>query len=283
MSAVSTIVRESINNDYEWIQYNNDLRIIRSIHDDMFQAQSILNALGSKKRIKHWFENKQTQELIQGFEEEKVSAGIPANASVTENRTDLPNHLRGLYVHRLLVNSVASWASPKYAIKIYRLLDSLFEMDRNDLEAQIDEKNKEIEIKNSKIEQQNKQIHEQEDSIKQLRKRCVPKGREQKYVYCVYMDDGDDWNTIRLHFVRCARRNIARALKGVKKYQILCYQERLPTAMSLNDEIKEIIATVVPDEDLKYEPCSGDALINYDYLDDVIESIREYVKWFANQ
>ena len=280
MSAVSTIVRESINNDYEWIQYNNDLRIIRSIHDDMFQAQSILNALGSKKRIKHWFENKQTQELIQGFEEEKVSAGIPANASVTENRTDLPNHLRGLYVHRLLVNSVASWASPKYAIKIYRLLDSLFEMDRNDLEAQIDEKNKEIEIKNSKIEQQQKQLEIKDNKIKNLKSRAVPEGREHKYVYCVYMDEGIDWNTVRIHFVRCDKRRISRALKGVEHDQILFYKECLPCSMSVNDDVKEIIAEIVPDEELKFERCSGAAIINYDYLDDVVESIQEYLDAF---
>ena len=70
MSSVSTIVRESINNDYEWIQYNNDLRIIRSKKDDMFHAQSILNALGSNKQLRRWFKNDQTKELIKGFKEE---------------------------------------------------------------------------------------------------------------------------------------------------------------------------------------------------------------------
>ena len=263
MSSVASILRESINNDYEWIQYNNDLRIIRSKKDDMFHAQSILNALGSNKKLRNWFNNKETQDLIQGF---KTELKINDDSKIIENRTDTPNGLRGYYVHRLLVNSVASWASPKYAIKIYRLLDSLFEMDRNDLEAQIVEKNKEIEIKDNKI--------------KKLQSRAVPEGREHKYIYCVYIDEGIDWNTVRIHFVRCDKRRISRALKGVDDDQILFYKECLPCSMSVNDDVKEIIAEIVPDEELKFERCSGAAIINYDYLDDVVESIQEYLDAF---
>ena len=274
MSSVSTtIVRESINNDYEWIQYNNDLRIIRSKKDDMFQAQSILNALGSKKKVFHWLENTQTKELLKGFEEEFSSIGFPRDAKIKENRPNLPIHLRGLYVHRLLVNSVASWASPKYAIKIYRLLDSLFETERNELEAQIVEKD-------AKIEQQQKQLEIKDNKIKNLKSRAVPEGREHKYVYCVYMDEGNDWNTVRIHFVRCDKRRISRALKGVEHDQILFYKECLPCSMSVNDDVKEIIAEIVPDEELKFERCSGAAIINYDYLDDVVESIQEYLDAF---
>ena len=37
-SNMSTIIRESINCDYEFIQYNKKLRIVHSIDDDMYQV-----------------------------------------------------------------------------------------------------------------------------------------------------------------------------------------------------------------------------------------------------
>ena len=232
----------------------------------MFHAQSILNALGSKKKVFHWLENTQTKELLKGFEEEFSSIGFPRDAKIKENRPNLPIHLRGLYIHRLLVNSVAAWASAHYAIKIYRLLDSLFETERNELETKYE-----------------KQLNEKETRIKELKNRAVPKGSEHKYVYAVYIDDGDDWNTVRIHFVRCAKRNITRALKGIDRDQILFYKEALPCSMSVNDGVKEVIAQIIPEEELRFEPCSGAAIINYDYLDDIVDSITDYMSWYKSQ
>ena len=42
-----------------------------------------------------------------------ASLGKPREEIPYENREKLPNGLRGYYVHRLLVNAVAMWASPK--------------------------------------------------------------------------------------------------------------------------------------------------------------------------
>ena len=55
---------EPINDDYEYIQYNEKLRLIHSINDDMYQMQSIINACNSKKLCKDWFKNKQANEII---------------------------------------------------------------------------------------------------------------------------------------------------------------------------------------------------------------------------
>ena len=58
-------LNEKINDDYEWIQYNEKLRLIHSIKDDMYQMQSIVNACNSQKQIRHWFDNKSTKELLE--------------------------------------------------------------------------------------------------------------------------------------------------------------------------------------------------------------------------
>ena len=59
-----TVIIEPINNDYEYIQFNERLRLIHSIKDDMYQMQSIINSCNSKKPCKDWFENKSTHEII---------------------------------------------------------------------------------------------------------------------------------------------------------------------------------------------------------------------------
>ena len=56
---------EKINDEYEYIQYNEKLRLIHSIKDDMYQMQSIIASCNSKKQGKHWFDNKSTQEFIE--------------------------------------------------------------------------------------------------------------------------------------------------------------------------------------------------------------------------
>ncbi|KAI5537843.1 KilA, N-terminal/APSES-type HTH, DNA-binding family, partial [Trichomonas vaginalis G3] len=55
-NTTTVIVHEAINEEYEYIQYNKQLRLIRSVKDDMYQMQSIMNALRSTKQAYHWFE-----------------------------------------------------------------------------------------------------------------------------------------------------------------------------------------------------------------------------------
>ena len=129
-----TIVHEAINDDYEWIQYNDKLRIIRSIKDDMYQMNSIITACQSNKLAKNWFENQSTTELLNQFQLEKSRGGNPLLAKSHEKRKNLPTHLRGWYVHRLLVNAVAMWASPRYALDIFILLDKIASDERQKLE-----------------------------------------------------------------------------------------------------------------------------------------------------
>ena len=52
-NTTTAIVHEAINEEYEYIQYNKQLRLIRSVKDDMYQMQSIMNALRSTKQAYH--------------------------------------------------------------------------------------------------------------------------------------------------------------------------------------------------------------------------------------
>ena len=136
------LIIEAINNNYEWIQYNKQLRLIRSIHDDMYQMQSIIDACNSSKLPSDWFRNQSTKELLAEFELQKPSMGIPIERKSHEIRMNVVPGLKGYYVHRLLVNFVAIWASPKYAIHIAKLLDDIATRERNELEQTIKEQEK---------------------------------------------------------------------------------------------------------------------------------------------
>mgnify|MGYP001059904798 CR=1 FL=1 len=132
---------EQINENYEWIQYNEHLRLIHSIKDDMYQMQSIINACNSRKEARHWFRNESTKEFLEAFDNELASGRkipddeteggrkIPPSKS-WEKRMELSPGLQGIYVHKLLVNHIAMWASPRYSIYIMMLLDKYYENER---------------------------------------------------------------------------------------------------------------------------------------------------------
>ncbi|EAX84538.1 hypothetical protein TVAG_033760 [Trichomonas vaginalis G3] len=65
-NTTTAIVHEVINEEYEYIQYNKQLRLIRSVKDDMYQMQSILTACYAPdtKHTDDWFKNQSTQELL---------------------------------------------------------------------------------------------------------------------------------------------------------------------------------------------------------------------------
>ncbi|EAX78001.1 hypothetical protein TVAG_194610, partial [Trichomonas vaginalis G3] len=172
-NTTTVIVHEAINEEYEYIQYNKQLRLIRSVKDDMYQMQSILTACYAPdtKLPKDWFRNQSTIELLneaqrdilfsENSEEQRVGkkpqspklyenseeqrvGKKPQSPKLYENREKLPNGLRGYYVHRLLVNAVAMWASPRYAWYIYRLLDEIHRQEREEMENKLEAKDKSI-------------------------------------------------------------------------------------------------------------------------------------------
>ncbi|KAI5532588.1 KilA, N-terminal/APSES-type HTH, DNA-binding family [Trichomonas vaginalis G3] len=65
-NTTTVIVHEAINEEYEWVRFNKQLRLIRSVKDDMYQMQSILTACFApdNKKPQDWFRNQSTIELL---------------------------------------------------------------------------------------------------------------------------------------------------------------------------------------------------------------------------
>ncbi|EAX69581.1 hypothetical protein TVAG_503110 [Trichomonas vaginalis G3] len=215
----------------------------------MYQRQSILTACYAPdtKLPKDWFRNQSTQELLseaqrdilfsENSEEQRV--GIkPQSPKLYENREKLPNGLRGYYVHRLLVNAVAMWASPRYAWYIYRLLDEIHRQEREEMENKLEAKDK---------------------SIQKRIPRSVPKGKEKNYKYMIYteeMENEEDRDMVMLHLVRRNNKSFYDLAKIYKSDRNWFYRENLPISMTPNEDVKQIVQDTLPQTHYDMKGCT---------------------------
>ena len=246
-----TATVEAINNDYEYVQYNQHLRIIHSIHDDMYQMQSIIDACQSRKPCKDWFRNQSTQDIIDELAKNSTR-GNPPFDRIYEKRDDLPNGLRGYYVHRLLVNHIAIWASPRYAVYIMKLLDSLFERERKQLTNKINEQ----------------------------QPRMVPANKQGDYKYLIWKEPTNNNETI-LHLVRRHKSNFRQIANHYNNLNERFYfRDDLPIAMTPNHDIKKLIKRSFPGDDYNITSCQ--ITIKTQHLDRLHEIIDDYFNTFQS-
>ncbi|EAX79244.1 hypothetical protein TVAG_441700 [Trichomonas vaginalis G3] len=248
-NTTTVIVHEAINEEYEWVQFNKQLRLIRSVKDDMYQMQSILTACYAPdtKLPKDWFRNQSTQELLSEaqrdilFSENSEAQRVgkkPQSPKLYENREKLPNGLRGYYVHRLLVNAVAMWASPRYACYIFMMLDEIHRQEREELENKLEAKDK---------------------SIQKRIPRSVPKGKEKNYKYMIYteeIENEEDKDMVMLHLVRRNNKSFYDLAKIYKSDRNWFYRENLPISMTPNEDVKQIVQDTLPQTHYDIKGCT---------------------------
>jgi hypothetical protein len=140
--------------EFESIQYNNDLKLVRNIRTDMFQCQSIMKCLGyNEKKYKYvdqYFNLKGTKDLI---EEMGASLKLGRLEIVVELDDNTENEYKGTYIHRFLISHFSSWYCPRYCFKIQLILDAV-------LKEQMKQKDEEIITLNKKNDLQDKLIFE---------------------------------------------------------------------------------------------------------------------------
>ncbi|KAI5538277.1 KilA, N-terminal/APSES-type HTH, DNA-binding family [Trichomonas vaginalis G3] len=269
-NTTTAIVHEVINEEYEYIQYNKQLRLIRSVKDDMYQMQSIMNALLSTKQAYHWFENQQAKELLEEFPHMIASLGKPREEIPYENRKNLAPGLKGYYVHRLLVNAVAMWASPRYACYIFMMLDEIHRQERGEMEKKLQAKDEVIESKDK--------------SIQKRIPRSVPKGKEKNYKYMIYteeLENEEDRDMVMLHLVRRNNKAFTTLLKYIKSDRNWFYRENLPISMTPNEQIKEIVKNTLPQTHYDIKGCT--ILTFKEDLTLLKEKITEYFDNFKEE
>jgi hypothetical protein len=120
------------------IQYNEDIKVIHSIHDDMFHCQTIAKSLKSTRYrdIKKFFNSKTTKDYVTFLAIKFAGENLPQRKIVDE-RLNISNNLRGTYIHRRLINRFSCWCSNEYSYKIEEMLDNIFSKQISELNIKI--------------------------------------------------------------------------------------------------------------------------------------------------
>jgi hypothetical protein len=142
MSEINNVEQNKIvSNDETFTKgtYNGISIIIRD-KDNYINATTMCNQFG--KKFRKIFENHSWQSYLNEFKAEYLSAGIPA---FNENRFQYIiykgylKEVSGTYIHPKLINYVAMWASPKYSIKVGKIMDAINENNFEKLSNEIND------------------------------------------------------------------------------------------------------------------------------------------------
>lgn len=120
--SLSDIIYESINDTYSYGKYG-DITVIIMNTNSYVNVTKLCNEYG--KEFRHWKENNGSKELIKEVDDHiqaRRNSDGPKPVSIITIGTG-NNDLRGTYVHPLLVPHIASWISPKFAIKVSEIVN----------------------------------------------------------------------------------------------------------------------------------------------------------------
>lgn len=182
MSDLTKLIIEDINDKYAYIQYNNFNKVMLMKSVSYVNATKFCNDFDSNKRFRDWKRNQQSEELI--LEVETILSDKSRSAIIVIE--DGNNEFRGIYVHPLLINSIAQWISPKYAIYVNNLMNR-YHIDMKDktifnLETMIKENREhhELAMENArnKHHETKLQYEQQILEIRKTRKEVVVKHNE---------------------------------------------------------------------------------------------------------
>ena len=151
------IAFEDVNDNYCRAKYG-DFYVVMMKKNGYINATKMCHDIGeqtgSKKTLDHWNENKNAKDLANAVH---VFTGIPVNKIIIVPKVE--NALRGTYVHPDLIPHIASWASPKFAVKVARIVNKYF----ND--TALKEKEKLLQQKDDKIDELLKEVRRQTKHI----------------------------------------------------------------------------------------------------------------------
>lgn len=154
------IAFEDINDEYCYGNYG-EFKVIMMKKDGYINAtkmcQDISEQTGSKKPFYNWKENKASVELIDAVID---ATGIPGASLTIVVGTSDPKIaiIRGTYVHPKLIPHIASWASPKFAVKVADIVNKYFDK-------------KALKKKEKLIRKQKRLLGEKDDKIDELMKK----------------------------------------------------------------------------------------------------------------
>ncbi|KAA6359542.1 MAG: hypothetical protein EZS28_044930, partial [Streblomastix strix] len=174
----------------------NDVQFINASYNGMtilvHQSDGYINATQFceqyNKRFRNLLQNEQWRQYLIEETNELRCAGIPAGslkAEIEEGRSErnlshplmyiidkgYANDLKGYYVHPNLINYIAAWISPKYAVYVRKIMDSINENSQRTHTT--------FEANTSRlVEQLQREITDYDNTIQQMTPRLVPQDKQ---------------------------------------------------------------------------------------------------------
>ncbi|UOX38656.1 KilA N domain protein [Finch poxvirus] len=154
----SYLVTREIDERFCYIKYDTFELIM--MKDNNYINATKLCKLGGKN-LKHWLENKQSKDLIKELEDiNSVCKPFPAGRNSSqleiiitvsdEGKNDKKYEVAGSYVHQDPLPHIASWISPSFAIKVYKIVNCYM---LEQYVFKIKEKEEEIKKRENKIDE----------------------------------------------------------------------------------------------------------------------------------
>lgn len=132
----------------------DDLIVVMMVENGYINATNICNE--NDKSFEDWLNEEGTEELIS--EIQKLHPESELIMTVTEGIDEV----RGTYVHPDMINHVISWCSPKYALKVSRIVNEYH------IKQAIEEKNRLLGKKQDKIDRMSKKLDKMLDTKNKL-------------------------------------------------------------------------------------------------------------------
>jgi len=144
------IAFENINDDYAWGNYI-DFKVIIMRKNGYINVSKICDETG--KLLGTWKRSKAAEELL-----EEISSSMQICIDDLLMIPNVGNELRGTYAHPDLVPHITAWISPKFAVKVARIVNSYIVAQEK---AKIEAEKRLLELKNKDLTNENISLKDQ--------------------------------------------------------------------------------------------------------------------------
>ena len=174
------LITEKINEEFSYGKYDEFKIVIHNksgyvngshllkqalVFENFIRLKSNKKLLESVKFIE-WFKLNETKDLFNMFsEEEKIKIEDLKFVIMGKQKTG-EEMLQGYYIHPALVNSLAIWMSPCYAIKVNKIINEINITSQKKIISSLNGKVKELEARNASLDER---IELQFKAIEQMR------------------------------------------------------------------------------------------------------------------
>jgi hypothetical protein len=164
---IRNIIFKDINEDYAWGKYG-DIKVIIMKDNGYINITHMVHQANPNKRMHDWSRGKNSVELLN---EVSTDAEISSDDLLIQISGGKITIIRGTYAHPDLVPHIASWASPKFAVKVSKIVNEYFAKEalkkKDDKIDELRSEVKDISTQNKSMKRILKKISSKNDTLLQ--------------------------------------------------------------------------------------------------------------------